>query len=225
MITGPFQLLRQFQDILDVRFLARADNVSSDADIARITGKKNIASLRQMHGNTAVRVNAASSRMLEADALATDTPGLTLTIRFADCQNALILHPKKRVVCLLHAGWRGVQSRVMIEAYEMLRAEWGIDPEETFVGLGPSLCTKCAEFTDPLTEAPELKDFIRGRCIDLRAALDDELAGIGVHKNRIERMPDCTRCHPETYFTYRGGDRDAVQNGYINALAVTIIAK
>lgn len=225
MIDQPFQLFRQFQDLIDVRFLARADAAANDADIARITGRKNFVSLRQMHGNIAVRVRTPSSRVLEADALATDEPGLTLTIRFADCQGAVIFDPKKRVVCLVHAGWRGVRSRVMTEAFEMMRAEWGVDPEDVFVGLGPSLCAKCAEFTDPLAEVPELKDFIRGRTVNLRTALDDELVGLGVQKRRIERMVDCTRCHPETYFTYRGGDKEAVTNGCINAFAVTITAK
>ena len=223
MITHPFVNLRQFQDLLDIRFLTREDNVSSDADIARITGRTNIVSLKQMHGNVAVRVASPSSRILEADTLATDRKGLTLTIRFADCQNAIIFHPKDRVVCLVHAGWRGVRAKAMTSAYEMLRAEWNIDPADTFVGLGPSLCTKCSDFTDAATEAPELKDFFQGKAINLRRALDDEMLGIGVQKRRIERMEDCTRCKPGTYFTYRGGDRKAVQNGFVNCFAVTIV--
>ncbi len=222
MIINPFQLFRQFQDLLDVKLLTREDNIASDVDIVEITNSKSLVSLKQMHGHSAVRVHAPSSRQLPADALATDKSGLTLTIRFADCQNAIIFHPKLRVVCLVHAGWRGVQSKVFSHAYELLRAEWNIDPADTFVGLGPSLCTKCAEFTDPLTEVPELKDFIRGRTIDLRAALEDELAGIGVLQRRIERIGDCTRCQPEKYFTYRGGDREVVSQGFSNCLAVTL---
>ena len=225
MIPHPFPLLHQFQDLIDLRLLTREDAISSDADIARRTGRTNIVSLRQMHGSNAVRVHTPSSRIIEADALATDTRGLTLTIRFADCQNALIIHPKLRVVCLVHAGWRGMCRAVMTKAYELLRAEWNIDPTDTFVGLGPALCKKCSEFTDALTEAPELKNFIRARSIDLRLALDDELEGLGVLKRRIDRMEDCTRCHPEKYFTYRGGDKEAVQKGSVNCLAVTLIAR
>ncbi len=222
MIANPFQLFRQFQDLLDVKLLTREDSISSDADIARITGNTNIVSLKQMHGNTAVRVHTPSSRTIEADGLATDRKNLTLTIRFADCQNAIIFHPKLRVVCLVHAGWRGVRSKVFSHAYELLRAEWNIDPTDTFIAFGPSLCRKCSEFTDPMTEVPELKDFIRGNTVDLRAALDDELAGIGVLQRRIERIDECTRCNPKTYFTYRGGDKEAVQNGFVNCLAVTL---
>ncbi len=225
MITHPFPLLRQFQDLIDLRFLVREDNVSSDEDIARLTGQNTLASLRQVHGNTAVRVKAPSLRTEHADALATDTQNLTLTIRFADCQNAIILHPQQRVVCLVHAGWRGVQASVMTSAYGLLRREWNIDAQDTFVGLGPSLCTACSDFTDPHSEVPELRNFIHGRSIDLRAALDHELTNLGVLQGNIDRLDACTRCHPETYFTYRGGDRNAVEQGFINCLAVTLVGE
>lgn len=222
MITQPFTHLRQFHNLLDVHFLTREDAVSSDADIARCTKQRNIASLKQMHGNVALRIIAPSSRMMEADALATDTKGLTLTIRFADCQAAVIFHPRDRIVCLVHAGWRGVRAKVISHAYDVLRAEWNIHPAETFVGLVPSLCTDCSDFTDPAAEAPELKEFFHDRCIDLRSALDDELHGIGVPRDRILRLPDCTRCRPDLYRTYRGGDREKVQQGFVNCLAVTL---
>lgn len=222
MIAHPFSLLRQFQDLIDLRFFMREDNVSSDDDLTRLAENKNIVSLKQMHGNTAVRVRGPSSRQIEADAVATDVPNLALSIRFADCQNAVIFEPKQRVLCLVHAGWRGVQAKVMTSAYDLLRAEWNIDPANTFVALGPALCKKHSEFTDALTEAPGLKDFIRARSIDLRLALDDELAGLGVQKRKIERNEDCTRCQTQTYFSYRGGDKEAVQNGFSNCFVAAI---
>lgn len=223
MQTQPFQLLRQFQSLIDIRLLTCEDNMSSDADLMRITGLSNIVSLKQVHGTEAVCARVPSSRTLEADAVATDVPGLTLTVRFADCQNAVILDVKERVVCLVHAGWRGVRSNVFSHAYDLLRAKWNIDPINTFVALGPSLCRKCSTFTDPQTEVPELAKFFRQQnTVDLRDAVDDELRGIGVQKRRIERMLDCPCCHPETYFTYRGGDKEKVQQGFTNCLTVTM---
>lgn len=223
MRTTPFSNLARFQDSLEVLFLTRSDTIGSDADIARATGRTNLVGLRQAHGNIALRVTEPSSRILQADALATDVTGLTLTIRFADCQNAVIFAPKKRVVCLVHAGWRGVRSRVMTNAYLLLRQEWNIYPEETVVALGPSLCTGCAEFTDPAKEAPELDQFFHGRHIDLQSALDAELQSIGVPKENVERASECTKCEPEKFFTYRGGDKLIVERGTVNALAVTLV--
>jgi len=221
MQMSPFPLLRPFDTSFDVRLLTREDNIGSDADLAQYIQSKNIVSLHQKHSNRAVRVSQASSRTIEADALFTDTPSLTLSIRFADCQNAVIIVPNKKIVGLVHAGWRGIQSRVMSAAYVLLKEEWDIDPMETFVGLGPALCTACADFTNPQKEVPELATFITAKCIDLRAALDAELKEIGVPKTNIERLPDCTRCKPDLYWTYRGGDREAVKQGRTNVMTVS----
>src|SRR3989344_6806558 len=98
MIRHPFPLLKQFASDIEICFLTKEDNARSDEDIARITGAKNIASLWQKHGKTALVVREPSSRVLQADALLTDTHGLTLTIRFADCQNFILFVPGKRVL-------------------------------------------------------------------------------------------------------------------------------
>lgn len=222
MQRDPFPLFHSFEG-LDIRLMTREDNVSSDADFSRCTEDRPVVGLRQAHGNTAVVVREKSSREISADAVATDRVGLALSIRFADCQNAVIYAPKERVICLVHAGWKGVKSRIATSAYTLLREEWGIAPKDTWVGLGPALCKACAEFTDPAVELPELQNFADGRLVDLRAALDAELANIGVLQSHIERLPDCTRCHPDQYFTYRGGDKEKVQNGFVNGLTVTLL--
>lgn len=222
MIISPFPLLRPFDTSFDVRLLTHEDNIGSDADLAKKIGSNNIVSLHQKHGDIAVRVAHASSREIEADAVFTDEKNLTLSIRFADCQNAVILVPDKSIIGLVHAGWRGVQAQVMTSAYKLLKTTWGIEPRETFVGLGPALCTTCADFTDPKKEVPELSSFITGKCIDLRAALDAELHELGVPKTNIERLPDCTRCMPNLYWSYRGGDREAVKQGRTNVMTVSV---
>lgn len=223
MRIHPFLLLRQFEDQLDVCFLTREDDAGSDDDIARITNASALASLKQVHGNRAVIVHGNSRRIEQADALATNQQGLTLTIRFADCQNFIVYDPAKNVLCLIHAGWRGLAAGVIKEAFALLKSEWSIDPKDAYVVAGPSLCTKCAEFTDPLTEAPNLAAFAEGKNIDLVRAADDELTLLGVPKENYERLSGCTCCSPEEYWTYRGGDREAVKAGKINCLAVTLL--
>ncbi len=222
MIASPFDLFRPFEDAIDVRFLIRDDNISTDSDIARATGAEKIASLKQVHGNRAVRIDQDSRRVEQADAIATDTKGLTLTIRFADCQGLVVYAPQKNVACVIHAGWRGLKDGIIERSFTLLKNEWKIDPADTFVIAGPSLCLQCADFTDPAREAPELAAYISSKSIDLRRAADDKLFALGVKKDHLERSPQCTRCTPSTYWTYRGGDRDKVSAGFINAFAVTL---
>lgn len=222
MISHPFKTLRQFGASIDLCFLTKEDNAKSDEDIARITGATKIASLWQKHGNTALVVREPSSRVLEADALLTDAPGLALTIRFADCQNFVLYAPEKRVIGLVHAGWRGMCKRILTSTFDLLKEEWNIDPKDVWVGSGPSLCTNCADFTDPKTEAPELSAFVHGRTIDLRGAAMNELQSIGAARSQIDILEGCTRHEPEKYWTYRGGDREEVKKSYTNCLALTL---
>ncbi len=225
MRIHPFPLFEQFRDLLDIHFLARGDSVGSDDAIARLTGASSLASLQQMHGNRAIILRSDSRRSEQADALATDKSGLTLTIRFADCQNFLVYAPEKNVVCLIHAGWRGLRSGIIANAFALLRSEWSIDPEETFVAAGPSLCVSCATFMDPAKEVPELSEYIDGRCIDLRRAADDQIRYLGVPASQCARLFGCTRCSPDLYWSFRGGDREAVKSGKVNCLAVTLAGR
>ena len=223
MITHPFRLLQPLRDQLDVRFFIKADSISCDNDIIRLAHAENLASLNQVHGSRAVIVRAETRRTEEADALATDQIGLTLTIRFADCQNFLVFSPQKNIICLIHAGWKGLKSGVISSTFSLLRKEWQIHPADTIVCAGPSLCRSCAEFTDPQKEAPELTNYAKDRCIDLQKAADEELFSLGVLQENFERLSECTRCCPQKYCTYRGGDREEVLRGQCNCLAVTLL--
>ncbi len=213
---------QSYVDLLDIRLLTRVDNISSDEDIARIVGHSNIVSLRQVHSNRVHVVREPSSRILDGDALATDVPGLTLSVRFADCQGFVVFDPTKHVLALMHAGWKGMRANIISSTFTLLASEWNIRPQDVFVLAGPSLCVHCADFTNPLAEAPELAPFIHDRTIDLRAAADEDFFSLGVRKNHMQRSLECTRCHPEKYYTYRGGDKNTVIRGKTNCFAATM---
>ncbi len=223
MLLHPFKIFEPYKHLLDVRMLTREDDVVTDTDIANASEMSSIASLSQVHGNRCVVFRKASGRIEEADSLATDRKGLTLTIRFADCQNFIVFDPVKKILCLIHAGWKGVQVGAIAKAFSCLQTEWGSDPRDVLVGAGPSLCMKCAEFTDPSKEIPELSSYTHGRCIDLNRAADDQLFSLGVSHDHFERMHECTLCHPEKYWTYRGGEDAVVINTKRNCLAATLL--
>lgn len=222
MITHPFQILAPYKEEFDLRFLTKEDNVHNDAEIGTLSGAKRTVGLRQLHGSVVHVVREPSSRVLDGDGLVTDVPGLTLTIRFADCQGLVIYAPKHNVVGLIHAGWRGVVAGVIPSFFATLTSEWNIDPTDTFVGIGPSLCEQCADFSEPATEVPSLKEFTKGKHVDLRGAADAQLRKAGVQEANIERSSECTRCMPERYWTYRGGHREEVREGYVNCFAVEL---
>ena len=196
----------------------------SDQELQKQLGVAEIIRPKQVHGNTVAIVKESSQSQPEADAIFTDQKGIGLSISWADCQNFLIFHPggkecscPTKVLGLLHSGWRGLIKEIIPRTYNALQKEWGIKPEETYVWAGPSLCQSCAEFTDPDNELRGIsKQFFDGRCVNLQGIADAQFQSIGVPTSHIKRHPDCTCCHPESYWTYRGGDRGEVRRGKVN---------
>ena len=180
---------------------------SSDEECARQLGFDRVAYLNQVHGKAIHVVSRPMHGTLDGDGLITATPGLALSVRWADCQAFAISAPKKNVIGLLHAGWRGMAAQAITAFYERLRREFGISPEETSVYAAPSLCLRCAEFTDPKRELPEhLHPFMHGRNVDLQAAAEAEFDALGIPKGNRERHPACTRCG-KGFWSYRKGEK------------------
>ena len=223
MITSPFAIFRPFEKRIRVIFFMKDDDIRDDQTAAQKIGTKDAAGLHQMHDNETVVIRTPTNRTIPADGMITDVPSLALCLRVADCQSFVIYEPKKNILGLLHVGWRGVITGAIPEFFTVLKKEFGIVPAETFVGAGPSLCTRCADFMDPEKELPTVsRKFINGRNADLRGAATEQLTSLGVLRNHIEQHPDCTRCHPELYWTYRGGDRDAVKKGRTNMMVCAL---
>jgi|TARA_Y100000310_G_scaffold336371_1_gene420694 hypothetical protein len=210
MFTNPFTIFKPFEANLSVTLYTKEDNITSDDQIG-----DNVASLWQVHGNKIIEVDSPTSRTEQADGLVTNKKNLILSIRMADCQPILAYDPESNTVGLVHVGWRGLVAGAIPELFKVM------DPLKSYVCIGPSLCQKCAIFSDPNNELPNVdpKFFDENNCVDLMGAADKQLVDLGVSADRIERMTDCTSCNPDKYWAYRGGDRDAVKDGHTNVLS------
>lgn len=225
MINNPFSLFAQFQDVIAIRLFTKEDFIACDEDLQKKLGTDRFVSLNQVHGNTSIIARSPSRREKEADGSLTDARNLWLSIRSADCQSFIIYDPLLEVVGVLHAGWKGLLCGAIPSFFKTMNAEWVIDTSRMLIGASPSLCTHCAEFTNPLLELSGIDpQFFRGRNADLRAIADDQFLQCGIQKHHMERMPDCTRCSHETYWSYRGGNKEALQQeGGRNIVACALL--
>ncbi len=207
-----------------MRLGLKADSIADDDAVAKLCGSTSIASAAQNHGKESAVVYKPVRRREGVDGLMTDVPDLTLFVRVADCQSFVFYDPHVQAAGILHAGWRGLVAGAIPQFIDIFQSEWQSDPRNIFVGAGPSLCQKCSEFTDPLAELPGVDPrFFEGRFVDLRGIADQQLSDAGILHDHIERLPDCTKCRNDLYWSYRGGDRDAVKNGFENVLTCTLI--
>lgn len=224
MIHNPFLLFAPYNKRLDIRFFIKEDSMKCDEDLQTKLHHEGIVSVTQVHGNTTIIARSPSRREKEADGVLTNQKDIWLSIRSADCQSFVIYDPLLEVVGVLHAGWRGLIRGAIPTFFKTMNAEWATDPSRILVGACPALCTACAEFTDPHTEFSGIDPrYFHGRNVDLRGIADQQWMECGIQKDNIERLPDCTRCHPETYWSYRGGDMADIKNGYRNILAAHIL--
>jgi copper oxidase (laccase) domain-containing protein len=82
------------------------------------------------------------------DGIVTGVPGIFLTITAADCLPIFIYDPVKRVVGLAHMGWRGAIAGVVPEIFRVLTGDYGCNPADIKISMGPHICVQCYEFSD-----------------------------------------------------------------------------
>ncbi len=116
-----------------------AEAVTGDADTP-------LATIRQIHSNIVVLAAPADplrERLLKADGLMTDTPGLLLGVQTADCIPVLVADRKRRAVAAFHAGWRGTVKRIVETGIGRMRLEFGSQPENLTAAIGPGIGVCC----------------------------------------------------------------------------------
>ena len=123
-------------------------------DPARVRGNRNRALMAlnrapesiydvwQVHGvNVAIAETPRppESPHLQADTILTNTPGITLLMRFADCVPIFLHDPVRKVVGIVHAGWMGTVRGTVRLAVEAMQARFGSTPGDILAGIGPSI--------------------------------------------------------------------------------------
>ncbi len=110
-----------------------------------------LATIRQIHSDL-IHCVSAPGDTLAGDGLLTDTPGLLLAIRTADCMPVILVDAKRRAVGVVHAGWRGTLRRIAEKAVGEMRRWFGSRPEDIRAVLGPSIRGCCYEVGEEVRE-------------------------------------------------------------------------
>ena len=138
---------------LNLSFGRGDDDANVHENIRRVaaafgTDEAHMVFSHQVHETNVLRVTAADAGMgvtrpmawPSADGLVTNEPGLVLGTFFADCVPLLFLDPVHRAVGVSHSGWRGTVGRIGRVTLEVMCREFGTDPADVLVGIGPSIC-------------------------------------------------------------------------------------
>ena len=213
-----------------------ARSVGDDAEIVRENNRRMLhvfdmtpdraTTVWLVHGRqVAVMMHADAGTYRQGfDALITRERGLALTMRFADCVPIVFFDPVQRAIGLAHAGWRGVAENVVVATVEALQDNFGSQPCDLWVGIGPCISV------DRYRVGQEVIDLVAPACpphapivqqqpdgslhLDLNTAVASQLRACGVVN--IEDSAICTASNTTEWFSHRA------ENGKTGRFGVVI---
>lgn len=169
----------------------------------------------QVHSADVVIANAPVNGrrwLAHADGMMTDRVGTPLSMRFADCTPLLYHDPRKGVIALAHAGWRGTVQGMASAVVRAMVTAYGCNPADIRAGIGPSISVKRYQVGEEVVAAVQAyfgttdglirRDPADGTAyFDLWAAnrLDLERAGV----EQIEVSGLCTAEHVDEFYSHR----------------------
>lgn len=170
-----------------------------------------VRSLNQVHGDDIIQVDGAPAGENgiagDADGLITDTPGVCLVIRSADCVPVFAWDPTRRILGAVHSGWRGARLGIAGKLIREMKRR-GARSEEIRAYILPSIGP------ESYTVGREVADFFPGCTgerdglilLDLWKSASESMIREGTTPVNIVNAGLCTLLGREEFYSYRGGD-------------------
>ena len=159
--------------------------------------------------------------------------GVCIGVSTADCIPIIIYDPQHEAVCAVHAGWRGTVQRIAREAMLAMITEYGSNPSQLQVVIGPGISMEAFEVGDEVYDAFAAANFsmeaisrrmpamdgtsVEKWHIDLWACNRLQLQAVGVLPEHIHVSGICTWQQSDDYFSAR---RLGIQSGRILTAAL-----
>ncbi len=169
----------------------------------------------QVHGNTILR-GSEPGLVGQADGLVSDSPGLLLAGRSADCPIILIAGKRadeSAAVGYAHASWRSTIQGISGLLVQRLVGEMECLPHSLHVGISASAGPCCYEVGEEVRNqalenlGPQACEFFIQRnqrlFFDLWAANTAQLIDFGVLPSQIDKNRICTICDGDNFWSWR----------------------
>lgn len=185
----------------------------------------------QVHGTTLKNVDTTSkgsgaisplTRLPDADGLFSLAKELPIGVVVADCVPIFFYLPEKKVISIVHSGWRGTLKGIIKRAVEKISTECDSTGEDFFCWIGPAICFDKFEVSEEIIENFQERYGTKNpaidsekRKLDLKELIKSDLLNLNIPENQIEVSSDCTFSDPDRFFSYR---RDGGPVGHMMAV-------
>ena len=182
---------------------------------------------RQTHSCNVKRIEIGVD-LEETDGLICNLRGVCIGVNTADCLPVLLYDPINHAAAAIHAGWRGLASRIVTKGIEMMMRDFGSMASDLVCAVGPAISAKIYEVGDELKPQFAQAGFpIEEIFIDridwakshlsLQRAIKWELLTCGIKETNIEISGVCTYQNSDKYFSARrlGIDSGRIFSGII----------
>ena len=154
----------------------------------------NLAIPEQVH-STVVEFARLPGIYPAADGLVTTNSNILLMLKVADCVPVFLYEPIKRIIGLVHSGWRGTVGNIVSNAIKLMQKN-GAESKDIRCFLGPAIGKCCYEVDWEVAQniddkAKEKMDYDKWK-VDLYGQIRYQLIELGVPTNSIRVSNICT---------------------------------
>jgi polyphenol oxidase len=171
--------------------------------------KRMLISPRQMHQDECVIINKKDKlmRRYSGDALLTNRKDIFISVQVADCVPIFLVDDKRKVIGLIHAGWKGTLLGIVSRTMEKAIVQFGCKSEDFTILFGPCIRSCCYQVSDDVAILFDRKCVKRspdgGFMLDLICANRKQFLNYGVKEKRMWATRNCTFCDEEMFHSYR----------------------
>lgn len=173
---------------------------------------RNIITMKQIHSGDVEIVYGTKRGLIETiDGLVTTKKNVFLGVVTADCLPIVFVEPYKKIVGIVHGGYKGLLLGIIQTVIEKIKKlDGSIGKVQVFIG--PSICVNCypvpvariKQFEDV---CPDLQSFYQVKdgnyYLNLKAIASSLLILQGVKKHNISISSYCTSCDNDLFFSFR----------------------
>ena len=160
---------------------------------------------KQVH-SAEVKFVYTPGEIAATDALISKSNSIVLSIQVADCIPLFLADPLNGIIGLVHAGWRGIEKRIISDTVNIMVQKGG-SRKEIIAFMGPSIRQCCFEIGPEVSKKFPIDCLINGNqdrsFLDLQQVATNQLIDSQVLDKNILSSEECTKCNPDKYFSYR----------------------